>query len=151
MIKYKLVAKKDMREGAEQGAKLYYPQLVSNGKVAFDSLCDEVAEQSSLTSGDIKNCMDRLIYCLTAHLREGRTVDMGDFGLFRLNVRSEGADTEEGYDASTMMRTPSVQYYPGKKLRDMRMTGLTFERVKSSAAETEEGAGEDDEERPGGL
>lgn len=149
MIKYKLVAKKDMREGAEQGAKLYYPQLVSNGKVSFDALCEEVAEQSSLTSGDIKNCMDRMIYCLTMHLREGRLVDMGDLGSFRMNIRSTGSATEEEYDATTMMRKPSVQYYPGKRLRDVRETGITFERVKNT--EAGETTGEDDEERPGGL
>lgn len=128
MLKYKLVQRKDMSKGALENAKLYYPQVINLGRVSFDSLCEEVAEQSSLTSGDIKNCMDRLINCLVRHLKEGRSVDCGDLGSFRINIRSTGADTPEAYDAATMMRKPSIQYYLGKKLRDMQDTGVQYER-----------------------
>ena len=128
MLKYKLVQRKDMTRGALENAKLYYPQVINQGRVSFDSLCEEVAEQSSLTSGDIKNCMDRLINCLVRHLKEGRSVDCGDLGSFRINIRSTGADTPEAYDAATMMRKPSIQYYLGKKLRDMQDTGVQYER-----------------------
>lgn len=128
MLRYKLVQRKDMSKGALEGSKLYYPQVINQGRVSFDSLCEEVAEQSSLTSGDIKNCMDRLINCLVRHLKEGRSVDCGDLGSFRINIRSTGADTPETYDAATMMRKPSIQYYLGKKLRDMQDTGVQYER-----------------------
>lgn len=128
MLRYKLVQRKDMSKGALEGSKLYYPQVINLGRVSFDSLCEEVAEQSSLTSGDIKNCMDRLINCLVRHLKEGRSVDCGDLGSFRINIRSTGADTPETYDAATMMRKPSIQYYLGKKLRDMQDTGVQYER-----------------------
>lgn len=128
MLKYKLVQRKDMSKGALEGSKLYYPQVINQGRVSFDSLCEEVAEQSSLTSGDIKNCMDRLINCLVRHLKEGRSVDCGDLGSFRINIRSTGADTPETYDAATMMRKPSIQYYLGKRLRDMQDTGVQYER-----------------------
>lgn len=128
MLRYKLVQRKDMTKGALEDAKLYYPQVINQGRVSFDSLCEEVAEQSSLTSGDIKNCMDRMINCLVRHLKEGRSVDCGDLGSFRINIRSTGADTPEAYDAATMMRKPSIQYYLGKKLRDMQDTGVQYER-----------------------
>ena len=128
MLRYKLVQRKDMSKGALEGSKLYYPQVINLGRVSFDSLCEEVAEQSSLTSGDIKNCMDRLVNCLVRHLKEGRSVDCGDLGSFRINIRSTGADTPEAYDAATMMRKPSIQYYLGKKLRDMQDTGVQYER-----------------------
>ncbi len=128
MLRYKLVPRKDMTKGALAEAKLYYPQVVNQGRVSFDSLCEEVAEQSSLTSGDIKNCMDRLIGCLVRHLKEGRSVDCGDLGSFRINIRSTGADTPEAYDPATMMRKPGVQYFAGKKLRDMKATDITYER-----------------------
>ena len=128
MLRYKLVQRKDISKGALEGSKLYYPQVINQGRVSFDSLCEEVAEQSSLTSGDIKNCMDRLINCLVRHLKEGRSVDCGDLGSFRINIRSTGADTPDAYDPQTMMRKPSVQYYLGKKLRDMQDTGVQYER-----------------------
>ena len=129
MLKFKLVQRKDMSEGALEGAKLYYPQLVSNGRVTFNNLCEEVAEQSSLTSGDIKNSVDRLINCLVRHLKEGRSVDCGDLGSFRVALRSSGVATAEDYDVATQMRTPSVIYTPGKKLKEMRTTDVTYQRV----------------------
>lgn len=135
MLRYKLVQRKDMSKGALEGSKLYYPQVINQGRVSFDSLCEEVAEQSSLTSGDIKNCMDRLINCLVRHLKEGRSVDCGDLGSFRINIRSTGADTPETYDAATMMRKPSIQYYLGKKLRDMQDTGVQYERYTPTSNE----------------
>ena len=145
MIKYKLVQRKDMSAGAEPDDKLYYPVLMSNGRVSFDRLCEEVAEQSALTSGDVKNCVDRLIFNATTHLREGRGVDMGDLGSFRLALRSAGAADEASYDASTMMRAPSVVYTPGKKLKEVRTTGLAYSRVAPGG----EAAGE--EGSPGGV
>lgn len=148
MLKFKLVQRKDMTKGAAEGAKLFYPQLVSNGKVSFERLCEEVAEQSSLTSGDIKNCVDRLIFCLVSHLREGRGVDCGDLGSFRIALRSAGTATEEGYETTTKMRSPSVVYTPGKKLKDMRATGFKFERISKTATTSESGG---EEERPGEL
>ena len=135
MLRFKLIEKKDMSQDAGDGAKLFYPQLVSNGRVSFDSLCDEVAEQSSLTSGDIKNCMDRLINCLVRHLQEGRSVDCGDLGSFGITLRSAGAQSKEAYDVSTMMREPGVQYYLGKKLRNMRKTNIKYERITAEDGE----------------
>ena len=139
MLKYRLVQLKDMSKDAAEDAKLYYPRLVGNGKVTFEALCEEVAEQSSLTSGDIKNCMDRLINCLVRHLQEGRSVDCGDLGSFRINIRSKGSITQEGYDATTMMREPGIQYYLGKKLREMRSTKVQFERITAQSEEEEAG------------
>lgn len=135
MLRFKLIEKKDMSKDAGDGAKLFYPQLVSNGRVSFDSLCDEVAEQSSLTSGDIKNCMDRLINCLVRHLQEGRSVDCGDLGSFGITLRSAGAQSKDAYDVSTMMREPGVQYYLGKKLRNMRKTNIKYERITAEDGE----------------
>ena len=54
---------------------------------------------------------------------------MGDLGSFRLALRSAGAADEASYDASTMMRAPSVVYTPGKKLKEVRTTGLAYSRV----------------------
>lgn len=127
-IKYRLVKRKDMTRGAADDSTLMYPQLVSNGRVSFESLCEEVAEQSSLTSGDIKNAVDRLIYCVAKHLRDGQGVDCGDLGSFRITLRSSGTADAETYDVATCMRKPKVVYTPGKKLREVQEQAR-FERT----------------------
>lgn len=147
MLKYRLVEKKNLSKDAEPGSKLFYPVLDSNGRVSFDDLCDEISEQGSLTSGDIKNCVDRLIHAAARHLKEGRSVDMGDFGSLCVFLRSGGAETKKLYDPEKLMRKPKVRYTPGKMLREVQ-DHLKYQRVDEP--ETEEptepdtGGGEED-------
>lgn len=137
-IRYKLVERKDMTAGALEGAKLYYPQLMDNGRVSFDKLCDEVAEQSALTSGDVKNAVDRLVHCIAGHLADGQSVDVGDLGSFRISLRSSGSESAKDYSVNTMMRTPNIVFTPGVKLRKMRKEAK-FERfeIKPSGSSEE--------------
>ena len=140
MLRYKLVQRKDLSEGAGPDAKLYYPQLVTGGKMSFEDLCEQAAEESTLSSADIKACMDRVIRCLAKNMLNGFTVDCGDLGSFRINLRSSGSITKEEYDPETMMRTPSVQYFPGKFLKDSRETKTRFERIDTEPEEEDTGA-----------
>lgn len=137
MLKYTLIERRDMRRDAEPDAKLYYPQLVHNGRVEFETFCDEIAEQTSLTTGDVKNCVDRIVHNIAHHLREGRSVDCGDLGSFLLSLRSAGAATKKDYDVSELMRKAKVMFYPGKELREIRET-LQYQRVSDEEAEEEE-------------
>lgn len=141
-IKFRLVAKKDMRKGADKDAKVYGPVIVSGSKVTLGQLCEEVAEQSSLTTGDVKNALDRLVFCIQSHLKNGQGVDAGDLGHFSIVLRSGSAESEEAYDTK-LMRTPKVLFYPGKKLRDMQ-GDIRYERVKTASA----GSGEDEDDLP---
>ena len=133
-IKYRLVQRKDLSKDAAPNAMKYYPQLVSSGRVELQKICEEVAEQSSLTSGDVKNCLDRLIHCITSHIEDGQTVAAGDLGTFSPVLRSEGCDTIDKFNAATMMRPPKIRYTPGKKLMEARGT-VNYVRVKGATLE----------------
>lgn len=148
MIKYRLIERKDMRKGAEEDAKLYYPQLVGNGRVEFETLIEEIAEQASLTTGDVKNCVDRLIYNTAHHLKEGRSVDMGDIGSFWTALRSGGSPTKKDYDSAVMMRTAKVVFRPGKALREA-LEQMQFQRVSEDEPEQQPSADDDDNEQDG--
>ena len=133
-IKYRLVQRKDLSKDAAPNAMKYYPQLVSSGRVELQKICEEVAEQSSLTSGDVKNCLDRLIHCITSHIEDGQTVAAGDLGTFSPVLRSEGCDTIDKFNAATMMRPPKIRYTPGKKLMEARGT-VNYVRVMGAILE----------------
>ena len=146
-IKYKLVQRKDFSKDAPKDAKKYFAQIVSNGTVTFDELCEGIAEESALTSGDVKGMIDRLTKALVRHLKAGRIVQNGELGNFRPTLGSKGAASEKEFDAGTMMKKPGMMFTPGKALQNMR-TQITFERI-SKKEETTTGGGE--EERPGEL
>ena len=107
-IRYKLVQRKDFTKGALEDAKLYYPQLLNNGNISFDEVCEAVAEQTALTRADVKACLDRLAYIISNNLMAGLSVNLCDFGSFREALSSSGSTTPEEYDPSTMMRPMKV-------------------------------------------
>lgn len=88
----------------------------------------------------MKSCFDRLPRILARHLKEGRNVQLGEFGSMRLAVGSKGSMTEKEFAASVIMKKPSLVYTPGKILQDMR-TKVTYERVKP-ATDTNSGGGD---------
>lgn len=44
-VKYKLVQRPDFSKGAAKDAKKYFAQMLSNGNVSFDELCESIAER----------------------------------------------------------------------------------------------------------
>lgn len=118
-ITYTLVQRKDMSKGALEDAKLFYAQAVMSRRVVFDDLCDEIAETCTLTSADIKAVLDRVIWAMVTHLRNGEIVQFADLGNFRIAIGSPGVSNPEDFNA-VMIRRPKVVFSPGKRLRDMR-------------------------------
>ena len=126
-IKFKLIQKNDLK-----GGKKFYPQVITNGNVSFTKLCQEISERSSLTEGDVKNCLDRLSYVLANHLSDGQNVNLGDLGSFGMNVRGEGVVSEADFSTNRYMRRPTLRFHPGKRLRDVQ-DKATYQRVKLTA------------------
>ena len=128
-IRYKLIQRKDFTKDAPKDGKRFYAQLVSNGTVSLDELCESIAEETALTSADVKSIFDRLPRILRRHLSEGRNVQLGELGSIRPTLGSQGALTKEGFNAATMMKKPGLMFTPGKLLQKMR-DAMTFLRVK---------------------
>ena len=80
--KYKLVKRKDFSKDAPEDAVKYFAQLVNSGTVGFEELCEGIAEETALTSADVKSCLDRLPRHIARHAKEGRTVQVGELGTF---------------------------------------------------------------------
>lgn len=134
-IRYKLVQRKDFTKGAPADGKRFYAQLVSNGTVSLDELCESIAEETAQTSADVKSIFDRLPHVLRRHLGEGHNVQMGEFGSIRPTLGSQGSLTKKDFNAATMMKKPGMVFTPGKLLQKMR-DDATFLRVKDPDEET---------------
>lgn len=144
-IRYKLVQRKDFTKDAPADGKRYYAQLVSNGTVSLDELCESIAEETAQTSADVKSIFDRLPRVLRRHLSEGRNVQMGEFGSIRPTLGSQGSLTRKEFDAATMMKKPGLVFTPGKLLQRMR-DDATFSRVSDP-----NGGDTDDSDSPGEI
>jgi predicted histone-like DNA-binding protein len=125
-ISYSLVKKKDLSPGAADDDRLYYAQAKSTRTCSFEELCEEAADTSTLSSGDLKLAVDRVLRTLVKSLGKGEVVHMGELGNFQLLASSRGAVTAEEFSASHLKR-PHLLFRPGAKLRQMIAT-VAYER-----------------------
>ena len=66
-------------------------------------------------------------------LQEGKQVDFGELGKFRLHILNEGAESLEKF-TSTNITGVSIQYIPGEDLKNV-FAGLEFQPVATRKAQ----------------
>lgn len=132
---YKLIQRKDMHKGAAAGAKLYYAQAKSTGTSGMERLCSMISERSTVSSADVKAVLDSLIYVMKLELSDGKIVQLGEFGNFRITFGSEGTKEMKEFN-TTKIRRPKYTFAPGKALRSQAKV-LEFERVTVKKEEEE--------------
>lgn len=113
-MKYKLVEKANPLKRTE---KKWYANAVNQGVVGQKEIALNIADKSSLTTGDIANVIENLLQEMPKELIQGKSVKLGDFGSFRLSLSSEGADTQEKFNAS-MIKNAKVIFTPGTQLKE---------------------------------
>ena len=91
----------------------YVPKSVTSGSVEFEKLCEKVAR----LCGVHRKIVDLVITGATDEmadmLDDGKSVRLGDFGLFRPPITGKSADNEEDVTASNIVRRRIV-FTPGK-------------------------------------
>lgn len=60
-------------------------------------------EKSSLTLGDIKSVLTNFVEVMRTALYNGQSVNIQDFGVFSLSVRTKGVETEEDCTAKNIL------------------------------------------------
>ncbi len=50
------------------------------------------------------------------------------YKLVKRKDMTKGAENLDDYDAATYMRKPNIQFFPGKRLTDMKETDIKYER-----------------------
>ena len=117
-VKYKLVLKKDLTQGAAADAKRYYASAPVSGMMDFDSICELIADRSTASDGDVALVVLGLIRAMEEALLRNEVVQLGRLGNFRLSIGSSGTVEEKDFQAN-MIRKPKIIFTPGDKLRAM--------------------------------
>ena len=141
-MKIKMVQRKNPQKKSEVK---YYASPVNAGKKNLRDIARDIAGRSSLTRGDIENVLSNFMDCLPHYLRDGFSVQLGEFGTMRLTLSSEGAATEKAFKTETIK--PRVTFTPGVELK-VALRENSYETVKEEkSGSKEEGGGK----RPGPL
>ena len=111
------------KPGDASSPKKWYATPVKIGAVTQKNLATQISGRSSLTSGDVANVLQNLVELLPQELIKGNSVQLGDFGTFRISFSSEGVDTEKDFNTDKIkgikvLFTPSSDFK--KILSDMK-------------------------------
>ena len=100
-----------------------------SGELTFRNLSKEIADGSTTVSDtDVLAVLNDLTKLLARHLADGKIVRFGDFGSFQVSISSEGAETEEKFNAS-LIKSAKILFRPGIDLKNTLLT-LKYEKVK---------------------
>ena len=106
---------RNIQVGPNPGLK--YLAVIKRGrKVQMDDIYKDMTDLSSLSRGDIKNTIDNCMLVVSKYLKDGRSVDMGEFGEFQVNLRANAMDTLDDVTAKTI-KTISISFRMGKELK----------------------------------
>lgn len=108
-----------MKIGKHKGKTMYYAQADKARVIPFEEIIKDIAEMSSLTTGDVRNAIDRLAYYLKRGLAEGNTVQLGQIGTFRMNTASKFVETPEEVNVS-ILKEPKVQFVLNSHLKEAK-------------------------------
>ena len=130
-MKVKLVVRTNPRKQGDPGK--WYANPVNAGKKTLRDIAKDIAGRSSLTRGDIENVLTNFMECLPSYLRDGFSVQLGEFGTMRLTLSSTGAANEKSFKTETIK--PRVTFTPGVELK-AALRDNSYETVKKEKSLT---------------
>lgn len=137
-MKVKLIKRKNPQKKTEEKV---YASPVNAGRKTLRDIARDIAGRSSLTRGDIENVLANFTDCLPSYLRDGFSVQLGEFGTMRLTLSSKGAETEKDFNTETIK--PRLTFTPGVELKSA-LRETAYETIREKAAQQGSGSSEED-------
>ena len=141
-LKFRKVQRKVL-SGDDKDKVKTYAMAKSSSYCDMAKLCELISSRSAMSSADVKAILDSLNWAMSLELRSGSIVQVGEFGSFRLSIRSGGAETKEAFNAS-MIKRARVIFSPGTSLRWMSEIVKFEEDEATKPKKKEEGSGSGD-------
>ncbi|WP_455667732.1 HU family DNA-binding protein [Phocaeicola sp.] len=111
-----------------------YATAQINGELSLKQLSKRVASQTTVSRADVVAVLTATVDNLLDALQEGKQVDFGELGKFRLQIISEGTNSLADFTAASITGV-NIQYIPGEDLKTI-FAGLEFQPVASRKAQS---------------
>ncbi|MCD8269359.1 MAG: HU family DNA-binding protein [Parabacteroides sp.] len=143
-LKFKKV-QRTIKFGDDKDKVKTYAMAKSSGYYDMAKLCELISNRSAISSADVKAVLDSLNWVMGLELRSGNIVQVGEFGNFRLSVRSNGTENKDDFNASCIKKARIV-FSPGSSL--CWSNQITKFEEEAEPVKKDNGAGDDDDDRP---
>ena len=91
----------------------YVAKSVGSGKMNFDKMCEKVSRLCGIHRKVVDLVVSGLVDMMAEDIDDGKTIQMGEFGLFRPTIKTKSADTEDAVKASNIL-SKRIVFTPGK-------------------------------------
>ncbi len=149
-LKFKLVQVKNPRE--PDAPRKWYARAVQDRTVEFDDFVSHMAAHNSPYSrGVIHGVLIDMLSCLQELLLDGKSVRLGELGLFSLGISGDGAENRADWTADMVndvhLNVRNTKSWSNAELRKrVRFSELTdYDRGDTSTS----GGTDNEEETPG--
>ena len=111
----------------------YVAKSVGSGKMNFDKMCEKVSRLCGIHRKVVDLVVSGLVDMMAEDIDDGKTIQMGEFGLFRPTIKTKSADTEDAVKASNILSKRIVftpgKIYPFKTYRVYTGKDISFQNV----------------------
>ena len=91
----------------------YVAKSVRSGQMSFSKTCAKVSRLCGVHRKVVDLVVSGLVDMMAEDIDDGKSVQLGEFGIFRPTIKAKSADTAEGVTASNIVRKRIV-FTPGK-------------------------------------
>lgn len=109
----------------EGETEVYYPEIVTRGKITRKELIKRVAEHSTFSAGELEGVLGSLIEAVSEYIGDGYRVELGDFGVFTGKIKAPRMVTDKKDIRATSMSFDGVSFRASKRFRSMATGDLS--------------------------
>lgn len=126
-VKFSVTPRKDPRDQNSQPK--YYATVRSNGRIDTHGVARDINKMSTVSSVDTAAVLEAFMNVVPDQLADGKIVELGDFGTFRVSVSSEGAEMPEAVTTRSITEV-RILFQPGKRFKKL-INSTEFEKIQS--------------------
>jgi len=115
-VKFNATPKKDPRN--LEAEPKYYATVKSDGRADTVTIAKSINSMSTVSIPDTAAVLEAFLHVVPEKLADGKIVQLGDFGTFRITVSSEGAALPADLNVRSITDT-RVIFTPGKRFKQM--------------------------------
>lgn len=102
---------------ASEKKEQFIMQAVNTGTVDIRRISEEISTESTHSIADVIGVITALGYKLQQHLEDGKIVDLGDVGKFKIGFQGKAADSEAELTPKRNIKKFHLNYQPSLEMK----------------------------------
>ena len=125
-ILYKVIGR--TQPGVAGGGQIkYYAGIKREREVTLREMVKEISSRSTVTTADAFAVIENFLELVPKFLRNGRTVNLGQLGSFKVNISSKGYESPEDVGNYSIKRN-KISFLPSGEMRES-MAGVKYTKA----------------------